>query len=131
MRDELEEWYKAAKRNTSGDMVYDILKDWKEERATLKAEIERLKNVLRASEARHASDSELWTDTLKMLNACRSRMVNAFRDFYGALNEAEKQESVKSFWAADQNFCQHLMSLGGYGIDRKSERVATAEKEAL
>jgi len=74
MRDELEEWYKAAERNTDGSMVYDILKDWKEERTILKAQIERLtveldntpvehlRNELRASESRHASDSELWTE---------------------------------------------------------------------
>ena len=27
----IEEWYKSAERGTSGDMVYDILGDWKEE----------------------------------------------------------------------------------------------------
>ena len=32
MSDELEEWYKAAQRGTRGDMVFDILKDWQEER---------------------------------------------------------------------------------------------------
>jgi len=28
---DINEWYKSAERGTSGDMVYDILGDWKEE----------------------------------------------------------------------------------------------------
>ena len=46
MRDELKEWYKEAQRGTRGDMVFDILKDWKKERARAESDIARLKAAL-------------------------------------------------------------------------------------
>jgi hypothetical protein len=44
----LEEWYKQAERGTSGDMVYDILRDWKNDRDQLAQEMEMLLNELEA-----------------------------------------------------------------------------------
>jgi len=62
MRDELKEWYDAADRNTNGSMVYDILKDWKEERAKLMAEINRLKELLSELQQETEADKEHFYD---------------------------------------------------------------------
>lgn len=45
MRDELQEWYDAALRGTRGDMVFDILKDWKEERARFISALKAIQEV--------------------------------------------------------------------------------------
>ena len=42
----IEEWYKLAERGTSGDMVYDILRDWKEEVEELNHKMEIYKQYL-------------------------------------------------------------------------------------
>lgn len=34
----LQQWYDRCDKGTSGDMVYDILRDWKEEKEKLEAE---------------------------------------------------------------------------------------------
>jgi len=93
-RDELKEWYEAAARHTSGDMVYDILKDWKEEREKFTAEIAAVHS--RANHFRAVA------------NACRNRMANAFNQFCAAMTDADKQSAANSFWAADQDFCLNL-----------------------
>ena len=43
---DIKEWTELAYNGTSGDMVFDILRDWKIERDTLKAENERLREAL-------------------------------------------------------------------------------------
>lgn len=45
MRDELQEWYEAAYRGTRGDMVFDILKDWKADRVKFMEAIEDIRQV--------------------------------------------------------------------------------------
>jgi len=42
----IEEWYKLAERGTSGDMVYDILRDWKKEVEELNHKMEIYKQYL-------------------------------------------------------------------------------------
>ena len=41
----IKEWYERAERGTSGDMVFDILRDWKKEREQLAAKPEMLCQV--------------------------------------------------------------------------------------
>ena len=43
MKNTLDQWFQLAERSTSGDMVSDILYDWKEEVERLKEENEHLK----------------------------------------------------------------------------------------
>lgn len=44
--DKLISWYKRAERGTSGDMVYDILRDWKADRAAQQELLERAKKIV-------------------------------------------------------------------------------------
>jgi len=42
----LEEWFERARRGTSGDMVFDILSDWKLDRDEL---LKQIKNLISKS----------------------------------------------------------------------------------
>ncbi len=101
-----EDWCKKAERGTSGDMVSDILHDWKLEREFLLAELDKMEERVKGLEyalALERNNNRNWIVRCEQAEARLQKLVEAVER-----HKKQLQDHIKSAGYSDIDFDEAL-----------------------